>query len=305
MPSETRAGRSVGAGLASAVATSARRASAPASRSVVSRADLLEVVEHDHRRRQVEHRVGQAKRVCVGHRDALPAGNGLVGQVADAGREREGRVADRRRAMREDAAQRFERVGGRELFDRATAEQDRPIAAHLERPSVDADQRVAAVAGSLLGRLQQEGAAGAEPQGCGDGGQRVGRQLEAVDRRKGRNCGGHRFGIHENDNASILEGRRRLPRCHPDSNRCRSALRTHGRIRRCAGPGNGGLPSPPTLRGREYPAGNSAPDTRSERGSRVHSPWSYHAGLHDPGSLWWPCEGYSSRSTPSEVGAAS
>ena len=130
--------------------------------------------------------------------------------------------------MRQDAAQRFERVGGRELFDRGTAEQDRPIAAHLERPSVDADQRVPAVAGALLDRLQQEGAAGAEPQGCGDGGQRVGRQLEAVDRREGRNCGGHRFGIRENDNASILEGRRRLPRCHPDSNRCRSALRTHG-----------------------------------------------------------------------------
>ena len=50
---------------------------------------LLEMVEADHRRREVEHRLRQPQRVRVRHGDPLPARCGLVRQVAHARRQRE------------------------------------------------------------------------------------------------------------------------------------------------------------------------------------------------------------------------
>jgi hypothetical protein len=154
------------------------------------------VIEDDDRGGQVEDCIRQAERVVLGHRYALPAGRRLICQVADARREAEGRVADGRCAMRQDAPQRFERVGGRELLDGGATEHDGTLTAHLQRPTMDADERVSAVARTLFDGLEEEGTARPQPQGRGHGRERVGCQLEAVDRCERRNCGGHRFGIH-------------------------------------------------------------------------------------------------------------
>ena len=110
----TGAGRSVPAGVGQR--RRRRRRGVSLRRRIAQRRntrDLREVVEDDHRRRQVEDRLRQAERIGFRHRHALPAGDRLVGEVADARARREGRIADRRRPMREDAAQRFERIGGR------------------------------------------------------------------------------------------------------------------------------------------------------------------------------------------------
>jgi hypothetical protein len=163
----------------------------------VSRADAVErrharhlckVVEHDHRRRQVEDGIRHGERIRIRHRHALPAGGCLVGQVADARCEREGRIAGHRLDGGKGSAEHLERI---------------VTALHDERPALDPGDGVAAVAGATLDALQQEGAARAQAQRGGNGRERVGRQLDAGD--VGRCCGRHRSCSGYNE-ASIRSG---------------------------------------------------------------------------------------------------
>ena len=163
----------------------------------VSRADAVErrharhlcqVVEHDHRRRQVEDGIRHGERIRFRHRHALPAGGCLVGQVADARCEREGRIAGHRLDDGKGRAEHLERI---------------VTALHDERSALDPGDRVAAVSGTALDALEQEGAARAEAQRGGNRRERVGRQLDAGD--AGRCCGGHRSCSGYNE-ASIRSG---------------------------------------------------------------------------------------------------
>ena len=142
--------------------------------------DLRQVVEHDHRRRQVEDGIRHGERVRIRHRHALPAGGCLVGQVPDAGGEREGRIAGHRLDGGKGCAERLERI---------------VAALHDERSALDPGDRVAAVSGAALDALEQEGASRAKAQGGRNRRERVGRQLDAGDagrcRGRHRSCSGY------------------------------------------------------------------------------------------------------------------
>ena len=116
---------------------------------------------------QVEERLRQADRVGLRHRQALPAGGRLVGEVADARGQRDGQLAVGARRGQE-RAQGLERVVRREAVELgvvAVADDGR-LALEAEDAAAHADHRVAAVAGATLDRFEDEGEPVAQPQ-CG------------------------------------------------------------------------------------------------------------------------------------------
>ena len=160
--------------------------------------DLCQVVEHDHRRRQVEDGIRHGERIRFRHRHALPAGGCLVGQVADARCEREGRIAGHRLDLGKGCAEHLERI---------------VTALHDERPALDA-------------RRSNIGRSGLRP-----------RRSRAGTRIAGRGAARRQPGVSVSAASSMLvtrvgvavvigpapgttkppssQGRRLVPRCHP------------------------------------------------------------------------------------------
>ena len=160
------------------------------------RRGLAEVVEDDEHVGQVEERQRQADGVGLGHRQLLPARGGLVGEVAHARGQRDRQLAVRRR-LRQQPAQRLERVGRGEAVDLGVvvAAHDGLVALDREDAAAHADHRVAAVAGAALDRLEDEGEAVlvVQPQGGGDRRDGVGADLDGghAGETGARELGGH------------------------------------------------------------------------------------------------------------------
>ena len=158
------------------------RAWAPSSSVGREGGRLGQVVEGDDDRRDVEHRLRQAYRVGRGHGHPVPARGGLVGQVAHAGREREGegRVVH---AWRQQAPEGLQRVVGRIALQLGVVGvlDHRHVAIHHEHAASDPHERVAPVACAALDALEDEGQPVAQAQRGGDRGEGVGAPLDRDD----------------------------------------------------------------------------------------------------------------------------
>ena len=130
----------------------------------------------------MEERLGEADPVRLGDREPFPARGRLVGEIADARRERD-RQRPVGRALREHRAERLERIAGWEPVDLGVvAVEDRGrVAGEAEDPAADADHRVAAVPGAALDAFEDEGETVAQPQRGRHRRDRVGRELEGGD----------------------------------------------------------------------------------------------------------------------------
>ena len=116
------------------------------------------MVEDDEHVGQVEQRLGQADRIRPRHRQLLPAGCGLVREVADTRCQRHRQLAVGRR-IGQDATQRLERVVGFEAVQLgvvAVLYRGHAIF-DAEDAASNSDHRVAAVAGATFDRFEDEG----------------------------------------------------------------------------------------------------------------------------------------------------
>ena len=209
---------------------------------------------------------------ALGQRHALPARDRLVREIPDARRQREGRIADRRRVGAEGSARSASRGS---VVVNSSADAPSKTTARSPRtsrvPPVDADERVAAVNPKALDRSpagRRSAARGARLAATGVSVSAASSRLWIGARGGGLRWSSVRLfraGTTKPPSFQGTEGSSAVP---PWFGPHRSALGLTGsRLADALARDNGGLPSPP-------PSGavGVAPRARSERGSRVHSP---------------------------------
>ena len=120
---------------------------------------MLEVVERDERVREHQRQVGQPDRIRVRRAQRLDGAHAVVAEEADGAAGERRQAGDRRLAVALDLVRR-QRVRVAPVGEHPAHDAPRPVA----------DERPAADALALLGRLEQEGGAGAaQLQERGDG----------------------------------------------------------------------------------------------------------------------------------------
>ena len=127
---------------------------------------LRQVIERDDDGRQVEQRLGQADRVRLGYRQPFPAGGRLVGQVADAGGQREGERGGIHSTLRQQSPERLQRIVRLESLELLVVgvPDDRFGPVDDQRAAADPDERVAAISRAALDALEDEREAVAQAQ---------------------------------------------------------------------------------------------------------------------------------------------